>query len=162
MGRTSIPLLLALAVAGGVAVWLLQIALVSAGQATLVPPGTLVLVLFGIAAILLALGWPIRQFVRGKRRDHRFDPFRAMRTLLFAKASSLTGSLITGAAIGTLLYLLSRPVPPGGPSAWLTIGTLAGAVAVAAAGLVVEQWCRLPPQDPQDPEDVEDQEARGP
>ena len=68
MRRTSVPLLLALAVAGGAVVWLLQIALVSAGQATLVPPGTLVLVLFGIAAILLALGWPIRQFVRGKRR----------------------------------------------------------------------------------------------
>ncbi len=159
MRRTSVPLLLALAVAGGVVVWLLQIGLVSAGQATLVPPGTLVLVLFGIAAILLALGWPIRQFVRGKRRDHRFDPFRAMRTLLFAKASSLMGSLVAGAAIGTLLYLLSRPVPLGGASAWLTIGTLVGAVAVAASGLVVEQWCRLPPQDPQDDEE---QEARRP
>jgi hypothetical protein len=156
--RTSVPLLLALAVAGGVVIWLLQIALVAAGQATLVPPGTLVLVLFGIAAILLALGWPIRQFVRGRRRDHRFDPFRAMRTLLFAKASSLMGSLVTGAAVGTLLYLTSRPVPAGGPSTWLTVGTLAGAVAVAAAGLVVEQWCRLPPQDP----DRDDQEAGTP
>jgi len=156
--RTSVPLLLALALASGVVVWLLQIALVSAGLATLVPPGTLVLVLFGIAAILLSLGWPIRQAVRGKQRDHRLDPFRAMRTVLFAKASSLMGSLVAGAAIGTLLYLLSRPVPPGGASAWLTIGTLAGAVAVAAAGLVVEQWCRLPPQDPED----DDQEARRP
>ena len=76
MRRTSVPLLLALALAGGVVVWLLQIALVSGGQATLVPPGT-----------------------------------------------------------------------------------LAGAVAVAASGLVVEQWCRLPPQDP---EDDEQQEARRP
>jgi hypothetical protein len=154
--RTSVPLLLALAVAGGVVVWLLQIALVSAGQPTLVPPGTLVLVLFGIAAVLLALGWPIRQFVRG-RRDRRVDPFRAMRTLLFAKASSLMGSLVAGGAVGTLLYLFSRPVPAGGASTWLTIGALVGAVADAAAGLVVEQWCRLPPQDR---EQDEEQEAR--
>jgi hypothetical protein len=154
--RTSVPLLLALAVAGGVVVWLLQIALVSAGQPTLVPPSTLVLVLFGIAAVLLALGWPIRQFVRG-RRDRRVDPFRAMRTLLFAKASSLMGSLVAGGAVGTLLYLFSRPVPAGGASTWLTIGALVGAVADAAAGLVVEQWCRLPPQDR---EQDEEQEAR--
>jgi hypothetical protein len=154
--RTSVPLLLALAVAGGVVTWLLQIALVAGGQATLVPPGTLVLALFGIAAVLLALGWPIRQFVRGKR-IRRIDPFRAMRTLLFAKASSLMGSLLAGAAIGTLLYLFSRPVPAGGPSAWLTTGSLAAAVAVAASGLAVEQWCRLPPQDP---ERDDEQEAR--
>jgi hypothetical protein len=154
--RTSVPLLLALAVAGGVITWLLQIALVAGGQATLVPPGTLVLALFGIAAVLLALGWPIRQFVHGKRQ-RRIDPFQATRTLLFAKASSLMGSLLAGAAIGTLLYLFSRPVPPGGPSAWLTVGALVGAVAVAVAGLVVEQWCRLPPQDT---ERDEEQEAR--
>jgi hypothetical protein len=156
--RTSIPLLLALAVAGGVLTWLLQTGLVSSGQATLVPPATLVLVLFGIAAVLLAFGWPIRQFVRGKR-DRVIDPFRATRTLLFAKASSLMGSLVTGAAIGTLLYLFSRPIPAGGASTWLTIGTLVGGVAVAVAGLVVEQWCMLPPQDP---EQDEKQEARRP
>jgi hypothetical protein len=156
--RTSVPLLLALAVAGGVVTWLLQIALVASGQATLVPPGTLVLVLFGIAAVLLSLGWPIRQFVRGKR-DRRIDPFQATRTLLFAKASSLMGSLLAGAAVGILLYLFSRPVPAGGPSVLLTVGALVGAVAVAASGLVVEQWCRLPPQDP---ERDEDKEARHP
>jgi hypothetical protein len=148
MRRTSAPLLVALAIAGGVVAWLLQTALVAGGQVTLVPPGTLVLVLFGIAAVLLALGWPIRQFVRGKR-TRRIDPFRAMRTLLFAKASSLAGSLLTGAAIGTLLFLLSRPVPAGGASAWLTVGALVGSLAVTVSGLVVEQWCRLPPQDPQ-------------
>jgi Protein of unknown function (DUF3180) len=152
--RTSVPLLIALAVAGGVVTWLVQIALVAAGQATLVPPGTLVLVLFGIAAVLLSLGWPIRQFVRGKR-DRPIDPFRATRTLLFAKASSLMGFLLAGAAVGILLYLFSRPVPAGGPSVLLTVGALAGAVAVAAAGLVVEQWCRLPPQDPEHDEEKE-------
>jgi hypothetical protein len=41
----------------------------------------------------------------------------------------------------------------------LTVGALVGAVAVAASGLVVEQWCRLPPQDP---ERDEDKEARHP
>ena len=156
MRRTSIPLLLALALAGAGVMWLAQIALVSAGQPTLVPPGTLVLVLFGIAAVLLALGWPIRQFVR-RKHDRAIDPFRAMRILLFAKASSLTGALLTGGALGTLLYLVSRPVPAGGASAGLTVGTLLGGAAMVVAGLVVEQWCRLPPQDP---ESDKEQEAR--
>lgn len=156
MRRTSIPLLIALAVIGGGVTWLVQIALVAAGKPTLVPPGTLVLVLFGIAAVLLALGWPIRQFVR-RKHDRRIDPFQAMRVLLFAKASSLTGALLTGAGLGTLLYLVSRPVPAGGASAALTVGTLLGGATMVAAGLVVEQWCRLPPQDP---ESDEEQEAR--
>jgi hypothetical protein len=93
-----------------------------------------------------------------RKHDRRIDPFQAMRTLLFAKASSLTGSLLTGAGLGTLLYLFTRPVPAGGASAGLTVGTSLGAIAMVAAGLVVEQWCRLPPQDP---ESDQEQEARG-
>ena len=154
MRRTSIPLLLALAAIGGGVAWLAQIALVAAGEPTLVPPGTLVLTLFGIAAVLLAVGWPIRQFVR-RKHDRAINPFQAMRTLLFAKASSLTGALVAGAGLGTLLYLVSRPVPAGGASAGLTVSTLLGAIAMVASGLVVEQWCRLPPQDPESDEEQE-------
>lgn len=145
MRRTSTPLILALVLAGAVVGWLGQLALTATSSPTLTPPVTLVVALFGIAAIVLGLGWPVRQSVHGKRR-HPVDPFFAMRVVVFAKATSLTGALLAGAAAGLTLYNLTRltPVLPG---LWYDVLTLLGAVAMLVAGLVVETWCRIPPED---------------
>jgi hypothetical protein len=144
--RTSIPVLIVLTLIGAVLGWLGQMALASAGAPGLTPPVTLVVALVGIAAILLALGWPIRQVVRGKRA-RRVDPFFAMRVLVFAKASSLTGALLTGAAGGLVAYALTRAAVPLLPGVWADGLTLLAALALAVAGLVVENWCRIPPDD---------------
>jgi hypothetical protein len=144
--RTSIPLILALVLAGAVVGWLGQLALTASSAPTLTPPITLVVALFGIAAIVLALGWPIRQMLRGKR-NRPVDPFFAMRVLVFAKASTLTGALLTGAGLGLTLYGLTRLLAPVLPGLWFDLLTLAGAVAMLAAGMVVETWCRIPPED---------------
>lgn len=144
--RTSVPLLIVLSVACAAAGWLVQTALAATGAPLLVPPVTLVLSLFAIGAIVLAFGWPIRQLMRG-RRTRAVDPFRATRVVLLAKASSLMGSLVAGVVLGALIYLLTRPVPAGGASAALTVGALVSSVLCVAAGLVVEHWCRLPPDD---------------
>ena len=79
MRRTSIPLLVTLAILAGAIGWLGQVALAASGQATLTPPLTLVVVLFAMGAIVLAFGWPIRQWVRGKR-DRPVDPFYNVNT----------------------------------------------------------------------------------
>ena len=146
MRRTSIPLILALVLAGAVVGWLGQLALSASSSPTLTPPITLVVALCGIAAIVVSLGWPIRQMVRGKR-THPVDPFFAMRVLVFAKATSLTGALLTGAAIGLTLYGLTRLLTPLLPALWYDLLTLLGAAAMLTAGLLVETWCRIPPED---------------
>jgi hypothetical protein len=144
--RTSIPVLIGLTLMGAVLGWLGQMSLASAGAPSLTPPVTLVVALVGIAAILLGLGWPIRQVVRGKR-TRRVDPFFAMRVLVFAKASSLTGALLTGAAGGLVVYALTRAALPLLPGVWADALTLLAALALVVAGLVVENWCRIPPDD---------------
>ena len=146
MHRTSIPLLIGLALIGAVLGWLGQAALAAGGAPSLIPPVTLVVALVGIAAIVLGLGWPIRQAVRGKR-TRRVDPFFAMRVLVFAKASSLTGALLTGAAAALVVYALTRSALPLLPVVWADVLTLLGAAALVVAGLVVENWCRIPPED---------------
>ena len=146
MRRTSTPLILALVLGGAAAAWLGQLALAAGSAPTLTPPVTLVVALFAIAAIVLGLGWPIRQVVRGKR-TRPVDPFFAMRVVVFAKATSLTGALLTGAGIGVTVFNLSRLAAPVLPGLWYDLLTLAGAAAMLVAGLVVETWCRIPPED---------------
>lgn len=145
MKRTAPGLPIGLAIAGGVIGWLLEIGLASAGSAVLVPPYSLAAALAGIAAILVVAGWPIRQVVRGTA-TRRLDPFRAMRVLLLAKASTLAGALLGGASLAVVLYLLSRPVLPSGALPPAFTAVLAAAVLVTA-GLLVEHWCRVPPED---------------
>jgi hypothetical protein len=142
--RTSIPRLIALALVGAVVAWLGQMALAAGGSPTLVAPVTLSVVLFGIAALLIGLGWPIRQMMHGKR-TRRIDPFVAMRVVVFSKASSLTGALLTGAAAGFVLYALTRAAVPAG--IWPDVLALVAAVVLGVAGLLVEGWCRIPPED---------------
>jgi hypothetical protein len=112
----------------------------------LITPISLSIALFGIAAIVLVMGWPVRQAVLGKRKGV-IDPFRAMRVLVLAKASSLVGSLLGGANIGILLFLLSRPALPQGSSITAVVIAVVGSAAVLVAGLIVEHWCRIPPED---------------
>lgn len=147
MRRTSIPVIVALLLAGAVVGWLGQLALSASSAPTLIPPVTLIVALVGIAVIVVALGWPIRQMLRGKRSRRPVDPFFATRVLVFAKATSLTGALLTGAAAGLTLYSLTRLLAPVLPALWYDLLTLIGAAAMLGAGLLVETWCRIPPDD---------------
>ncbi len=146
MNRTRpLPLLIAVAV-GLVALYSMNIVLAMRGVAVLVPPVSLAVALALIAVTLIALAWPVRRAAQGERR---IDPFFATRVVVLARASALAGALLAGAAAGILIYLLSRVVVPLGSS--LTAGaTLVAAVALAAAALVAEHWCSLPPDEPTD------------
>jgi Protein of unknown function (DUF3180) len=144
--RTGVVLPTGLAIAGAVVGWLVEIGLAAAGLAALVPPYSLAVTLVAIGVIVVLAGWPIRQAVRG-HSTRRIDPFRAMRVLLLAKASTLAGALLGGAAVGFGVYLLSRPVLPPAASLVPTFVTLAAAIILVVSGLLVEHWCRIPPED---------------
>ncbi|WP_210507689.1 DUF3180 domain-containing protein [Naasia sp. SYSU D00057] len=146
MRRTGIALPAGLAIAGAVVGWLLQVGLAAGGRAAIVPPYSLPVTLLAIGLIVVLAGWPIRQAVRGTSK-RRIDPFRALRVLLLAKASTLVGALLGGAALGIALYLLSRPVLPPPASLVATLVTLVAAIVLVVCGLLVEHWCRIPPED---------------
>jgi hypothetical protein len=139
--------LIALGFVGALVGYLLQFALVSGGRTVLVPPVTLPITLVAAGAVVVAFALPIRQAIRGPVR-REVNPFQAMRVVVLAKASSLVGSLVGGFGIGCLVFVLSRPVVPGGSPLWLSLATAVGGILLLVAGLVAEQLCALPPDDP--------------
>jgi hypothetical protein len=134
-------------VVGAAAGFVLEVALAASGQPVLIPPYTLTITLVAAAVIVVALAIPIRRAIRGTSRA-QINPFRAMRIVVLAKASSLVGSLIAGFGIGVVAFLLTRPVVVDVGSLWPGAATaLAGAV-LLTAGLVAERLCTLPPDEP--------------
>ncbi|TYL54192.1 DUF3180 domain-containing protein [Agromyces mariniharenae] len=146
MKRTHASTVIAFVLAGAVAGYLVDLAIVSAGGNAIVPPLSLPITLVGVAALVVAFAWPIRRAVKGKATKH-LDPFRAMRTAVLAKACSLSGSLVLGFGIGITLFLLTRSVVPPTGTIWLALATAIGAGLLLAAGLIAEAFCTLPPDD---------------
>jgi hypothetical protein len=143
--RTRPVTLILFAVFGGAGAWLLEVALIAAGQPAAVPPTTLALALAVIGILDIFLALPIRRAMRDRHRP-RVDPFYATRVAVLAKASSISGSLIAGAALGILVFLSSRSVLAVG-SIWMAVATLVGAVVLLVAGLIAESFCSIPPDD---------------
>jgi len=148
--RTRISSLLGLGLAGAVAGFLIDLAIASAGRPVLIPPLTVPLTLVVVAALVIGFAIPIHRATKGTLR-RPIDPFRAMRVVVLAKASSLVGALLLGASGGVLVYLLSRPVVPSLGSVWQDVAAIVGAIVLLVAGLVAEHLCTIPPTDDDDP-----------
>ena len=146
MKRTRASTIIAFTLGGLVVGYLLDLAIVTAGSKALVPPISLAITLVGVAAIVVALAWPIRRAVKGKATKH-LDPFRAMRIAVLAKACSLSGALVLGVGLGITLFLITRSVVPSASTIWLALATAIGAGLLLAGGLVAEWCCTLPPDD---------------
>lgn len=149
MRRTRPTSLIGLGVLGLVVGFLGELAASGTGLAVFVPPLTLPITLVAVAIIVVAFAIPIRRAVRGSS-SRRIDPFQAMRIVVFAKACSLSGALLTGAGAGILTYILTRDVLPASNAVLLTALGTAGAVILLVAGLVAEFFCTLPPDDNDD------------
>lgn len=148
MRRTGPLVLVVLALLGGGAGFLLDQLLTAAGRATFSPSGMLPVLLVVLAAAVVLLGWQVRRSVRGKSAG-RIDPFRAMRTAMLARASSLLGAIVAGFGAGLLAFLLTRPVDPQVGSIVAMTALVASSLVLVAAALVAEQFCTLP-KDPDD------------
>ena len=123
--------------------------LVANGVAVPASPTNLLVTLGAIALILLGLSFPIwrykasvTQYTKGPR-PKRVDPFYAVRVLLLAKASSITGSGFVGWHLGAMIAQLSLPVSFTAALVQNSFGLVASLVLTVAA-IVSEQICRLP------------------
>lgn len=141
MKRTGAGLLLGAALVGVVVGFGLDQVLTATGRPTFTPTVMMpiLLVLLGVAVVLFAL--PVRRATRGSGTP--VDPFRALRTAMLAKASSIVGAAVGGVAVGLLVFLLTRPVEPSVGSMAAVIATIVGAAALVAAGLVAEHLCTI-------------------
>jgi hypothetical protein len=123
--------------------------LVANGMAVPASPTNLLVTLAAITLILLGLTIPIwrykaslTQYTKGPR-PKRVDPFYAVRVVLLAKASAITGSGFVGWHLGAMIAQLSLPVSFTAALLQNSFGLVASVVLTVAA-LVSEQICRLP------------------
>lgn len=118
---------------------------------TLVPvPGLMWAGIGVIAGVVLVLGRSVRRLTEGK--GTRMDALRAARVAMLAKASALSGGAFTGYFGAQLLVGWTNLGAPALRDHALSAGAATvAAVVLVFAGLVVEHWCRLPPEDDPDP-----------
>ncbi len=154
MKRTSAGLLALLALIGAGVGYGLDHLLTINGRATFTPSGFLPVLLVLLAVAVLALAWPVRRSLRG---GERIEPFRALRAVTLARASSLLGAILGGFGAGLLVFLTSRPVPPPVGSTVAMVALMVSALVLIGAALVAEQFCTLPKDsDDREPDDPAD------
>lgn len=138
----SRPLLL-VAAAVAVLTWQGLRAWSASGRELPALPWTAVGVMALMAVAILAAGAPVRRWTRGAR-TRPLDPLFAARTVVLAKAAQYAGSLLTGWYAGQALALLSTvDVGPRRAMLLRALASVAAAVGVWAAGLLVERFCRV-------------------
>ncbi|WP_432536544.1 DUF3180 domain-containing protein [Kineococcus arenarius] len=100
-----------------------------------------------LAVAVFGLGWPVRQWVRGDRA-RRIDALRAARTAVLAKAACVAGALLSGLSAGFAVhYLPTLDIAARREQFLVALADLVVSVALLVAGLVVERYCRVPPED---------------
>ena len=113
-------------------------------------PWTTLPVALAASAVVLYLGWSIRQYKKGKRGP--IEPQRAVRTVLLAQASAYAGALLAGVYGGYGLSLV--PDWAHAPRREITIAAglcAVGGLAMLFTGAIAEWWCRIGPSDDDDP-----------
>jgi hypothetical protein len=109
--------------------------------------GVLLVVMGGL---VLWMARPVRRYLSG-RATTSLDPLRAARTVVLAQAAALTGSAAAGWYAGQLAVVATDLSLDANQSRILPLLALVvAAVALAAAGLVAQRWCRVDPHDEDD------------
>ncbi len=145
MRPTELRHLLGWAVVGGVLVW--AVVRVLASRAALPEIGwAAVAVLAACAVGVLATALVLRPRIRRDEGAAPISPFTAARAAMLGLASSRAGAIVAGGYVGYLLVALGN-----WDSAFYRRAALVAALAalaalgLAAAGLVLERVCRIPP-----------------
>ena len=101
---------------------------------------------FALAVAVPAAGLPVRRWVQG-RRERPLDPLVAARTVVFAEAAAYGGAVLAGWYAAQGLDLLPDLVGSRLTRLIVAAAALVGAVLLSGAGLLVQRWCRIPPDD---------------
>ena len=112
--------------------------------------GVVVMVFLGGG--LLVAGWQVKQ-VRDGAAERSLSPLRAARTLVLGQAGALTGAVLAGWYVANVLTLLpDSDVDSQQGRIWILAAHVVAAVLLAAAGMLVQRWCRVHPPDEDEPE----------
>ena len=106
------------------------------------PWGALIVLVFMASGVFFA-GLPVRRFLRGGAKKP-LNPIRAMRTVVLAQASALTGALVTAWYLAQILVVLPNlDIASIRSLVWRLVVLAAGGVLMVVAGLMVQAMCRV-------------------
>lgn len=113
-------------------------------------PALIVLVCLIVGTVALYWGRQVAQYSRVETRNQatNMTPLFAARVAVFAQAMALTGALMMGWQVAILVYQLGLT---GARATWSplvdTLCALAGGLILLVCGILVENWCKIPPND---------------
>jgi hypothetical protein len=140
-------LLLVIGVALAVLGWLASLMTARYGLNTPVLPLTGLITMGVIVAVTLVLGIRVLRWRNGKKKK-MLNPILAAWTLVLAQACAYTGTVLLGWHAGIFLDQLRLwSVRSGQSITWETLAMTGGGLVMVVVGLVVERFCRIPPED---------------
>lgn len=142
------PLILGIIVVVLAAVgWLAAVFSTRYGLATPVLPLAALATMGLIVGLTLVLGIKVLRWRNGKRKK-MLDPFLAALTLLLAQSCAYAGAVLLGWHAGILIdQLRIWNLRSDEGIIWLAIAMGGGGLIMVVVGLVVERFCRIPPED---------------
>lgn len=147
MKPVSPLLLLVIAVALAVLGWLAALISGRYSLNTPVLPLTGLLTMGVIVALTLILGIRVLRWRNGTKKK-MLNPILAAWTLVLAQACAYTGTVLLGWHAGIFLDQLRLwSVRSGQALTWETLSMAGGGLVMVVVGLVVERFCRIPPED---------------
>jgi Protein of unknown function (DUF3180) len=146
---TGWRLLAALAGIAAVSVFsLVRLAIAVSGALPEIPWSGAVVVWVSAGALFIA-ALVLRPRLRRAEGATPMNPFAAARTAALAMAASRTGALLAGGYLGyALLALTDADTEYRRQMAVVGAVTALGGLAMLGAGLLLERFCRIPPEDP--------------
>lgn len=125
--------------------WAAGIAAPSLGWAAPVVGRSGLVTVVAVSVLCLVLGWRVRRD-RERPAAARMDPLAAARVLVLGQASGFAGAALAGwhAGVAVQVALRTGTTAPTVRDAALQVG---GGLLLLAVGLVVERWCRIPPEE---------------
>ena len=134
---------LILAIAG----WFATVMTTRYGLATPVLPQTGLVTMGVIVALTLVLGIRVLRWRNGNKKK-MLNPILAAWTLVLAQACAYTGSVLLGWHAGIFIDQLRLwNLRSDQTLAWQAVAMAGGGLVMIVVGLVVERFCRIPPED---------------
>ncbi|WP_394940546.1 DUF3180 domain-containing protein [Psychromicrobium sp. YIM B11713] len=110
-------------------------------------PYTALITLALVILVVLILGLRVRSWRNG-HRERSLNPLQAARTLILAQASAYTGAVILGWHLGVLIDALAATFYGASLGVLgLPAALAAGSLLMIGVGMLVERFCRIPPED---------------
>lgn len=139
--------LMLIAVTAAVIGWLATVTTNRFSMPTPVLPVSALITMAVIAGLTLIMGIRVLRWRNGNKKK-LLNPILAARTLILAQACAYAGTLLLGWHAGISVDLLRIGGLRGGEGVlWNALLMGGGGVVMIVVGIVVERFCRIPPED---------------